>query len=110
MEILQRLAKYSYNRIAIIKPKFLDHTNNPGIINLKMALSLKYLINFWRALERLLTNCEINLILTWSAHSVISEGNRITVFPIINTKLYLPVVKFPTQYKYKTQNYCNNRN
>ena len=32
-----------------------------------VAVPLKYLINFWRALEMLLINCEMNLILTWSA-------------------------------------------
>ena len=29
---------------------------------------LKYLSNFWRTLERPLINCEVNLILTWSAN------------------------------------------
>ena len=36
--------------------------------NVKIAVPLKYLSNFCRTLEMSLTNCEINLILTWSAN------------------------------------------
>ena len=49
------------------KSKFLDNTNNAGIINTIIAVSLKYLTNFWRTIEMSLINCEINLILTSSA-------------------------------------------
>ena len=37
---------------------------------------LKYLSNFWRTPEMLLINCEINLILTWYANSVISNATN----------------------------------
>ena len=43
------------------KSKFLDNTNNAGIINAKTAALLKYLSNFWRTLEMPLINCEIIL-------------------------------------------------
>ena len=33
------------------KSKFLDNTNNEGIIDAKIAVLLKYLRNFWRTLE-----------------------------------------------------------
>ena len=46
------------------KSEFLGNTNNTGNIDAEIALSLKYLINFWRTLEMSLINCEINLILT----------------------------------------------
>ena len=46
------------------KSGFLGNTNNAGNIDAEIALSLKYLINFWRTLEMSLINCEINLILT----------------------------------------------
>ena len=36
---------------------------------------LKYLNNFWRALEMPLINCEVELILTWSADGVINYTN-----------------------------------
>ena len=34
--------------------------------NIEIMVLFKYLTNFWRTLEMLLTNCKINLILTWS--------------------------------------------
>ena len=49
------------------KTKITDHTNDNGIINIEIMVPLKYLSNFWRTLEMPLINCEINLILTWSA-------------------------------------------
>ena len=35
---------------------------------------LKHLSNFWRTLEMLLINCEVNVILTWSPTCVISSA------------------------------------
>ena len=35
--------------------------------DVEIIVSLKYLSNFWRTLEIPLTNCEVNLILTWSS-------------------------------------------
>ena len=46
-----------------LKSKFLDNTNNGGIINTKIVVPLKYLSNFWRTLEIPLFNGESNLIL-----------------------------------------------
>ena len=46
----------------------------------------------------LLINCEINLLLTWSANCVISEGDRETTFAITDTKLYVPVVTLSSYY------------
>ena len=34
--------------------------------DVKIAVPLKYLSNFWRTLEMPLVNCDISLILTWS--------------------------------------------
>ena len=50
-----------------------------------------------------LINCEINLILTWSAYCVISEGDRETTFAITDTKLYVPVFNLSTQDNKKLQ-------
>ena len=61
---------------------------------------LKYLINFRRTLEIPLINCEISLILTWSADCVIvstNVGNQNATFSITGKKLYVPVVTFSTQ-------------
>ena len=61
---------------------------------------LKYLSNFWRTIEMPLINCEINLILTWSANCVINYtnvANQNPTFEIAETKLYVSVVTLSTQ-------------
>ena len=58
---------------------------------------LKYLNNFWRTLEMPLINCEVNLILTWSASCVIANSTGPGTFAIIDTKLYVPVITLSTQ-------------
>ena len=60
-------------------------------------MPLQYFSNFWRTLERPLTNREINLILTWSGDCVISSVTGTTKFKITDTKLYVPVVTLSTQ-------------
>ena len=42
-------------------------TDNNGRMNVEIMVPLRYLSNFWRTLEMPLFNCEVNLILTWSA-------------------------------------------
>ena len=51
--------------------------------NVEIAVSLKYLSNFWRTFEMLLINCEVNLILTWSSNCVISSPTGETKFEIM---------------------------
>ena len=61
---------------------------------------IKYLSNFRRTLEMSLINCEVNLILTWSANCVIVSAdvaNQNATFAITDTKLYVPVVTLSTQ-------------
>ena len=64
--------------------------------DVEIIVPLKYLINFWRTLEMPLTNCEINLILTWSPTCLISYATGETKFKIIETKL-VPLVTLSTQ-------------
>ena len=49
-----------------IKEKRTGETGNYSTNNFVIMVSLKYLSNFWRTLEMLLINCEINLDLKWS--------------------------------------------
>ena len=82
------------------KAKITGQTNNNGIINVEIMVPLKYLSNFWRTLEMPLINCEINLILTWSANCVIiytDFANQNPTFEITESKLYVPVVTSSTQ-------------
>ena len=54
------------------KTKITVQTDNNGKLNnVEIKVPRKYLSNFWRTLEMLLINCEVNLILTWSSDFVI---------------------------------------
>ena len=61
---------------------------------------LKYLRNFWRTHEILLTNCEMNLNLNWSKNCIIAVTvivDQVITFSITDTKIYVPVVTSWTQ-------------
>ena len=83
------------------KSKITDQTDNNGRIdNVEIMFSLKYLSNFWRTLEMPLINCEIYLILTWSANCVIvctNVANQGATFAIAEVNLYVPVATLSTQ-------------
>ena len=87
---------YSFN----FKNKLTSQTNNDGIINVEIMVSLKYLSNFWRTLEPPLIHWEVELILTWYADCVIiytNVANQVPTFTITETNLYVPVVTLSTQ-------------
>ena len=86
--------KNSINDSMKFKSRFLDNTKD-DIINAQIAVSLNYLNNFWRMLEMILINCEINLISTWWSTCVTSEGSRATPFTITDTK-HVQVVTLST--------------
>ena len=74
--------------------------NTPADGNTKyveIIVPLKYLSNFWRTLEMLLINCEVNFILTWSSTCVITNSTGGGKFSMTDTKLYVPVVNLSTQ-------------
>ena len=82
------------------KTKITGQTNNNGIINVEIMVPLKYLSNFWRTLEMPLINCEIELILDWSANCAIiytGVNNQVPTFTITEINLYVPVVILSTQ-------------
>ena len=81
------------------KVKMTGQTGNNGTKNVEIMVPLK-LSNFWRTLEMPLINCEITLLLTWSASSVIVSTdveNQNATFAITDTKLYVPVVTLSQQ-------------
>ena len=81
--------------------KITGQNNNDGIINnVEIIVSLKYLSNFWRTLEMPLINCEVKLILTWSADCVVictDVADQVPKFTILETNLYDSVVTLSTQ-------------
>ena len=66
--------------------------------DVKIAVLLKYLTNFWRTLEMPLINWDINLILTWLSICIITNSTDAGIFVITDTKLYVPVVTLSAQY------------
>ena len=60
--------------------------------NVKVAVPLKYLSNFFRLLEMPLINCKIKLNLTWKKECVLSTDAGDAVFIINDTKMYVSVV------------------
>ena len=68
--------------------------------DVEIIVPLKYLSNFWKTLEMLLINCEINLFLIWSSTCVINNYTGAGRFAITDTKLYVPVVTLSTQELY----------
>ena len=82
------------------KTKITGETNDNGIINTEITVPLKYLSNLWRTLKMPLINCEIELILDWSANCVViypDIDNLVPTFTITETNLYVPVVTLSTQ-------------
>ena len=49
------------------------NVNKEGTKEVEIAVSLKYLSNFWRTLDIPLINCEVSLILGWSANCAITS-------------------------------------
>ena len=83
-----------------LNEKLTDQTENDGTKDVEIMVPLKYLSSFKRTLEIPLINCEINLILTWSANCFIIANaidGQITTFAITDTKLYVPVLTLSTQ-------------
>ena len=72
-------------------------SNNGNTKDVEIIVPLKYLSNFWRTLEMLLINCEVNLILTWSKDCVITNSTGEKKIAITETKLNVPVVTLPTK-------------
>ena len=80
--------------------------NKVGTNETEVVIPLKDLSNFWRSLNVPLTNCEVELILTWSKNCILvdmterdAEGDNPAIvaptgleFKITETKLYDPVV------------------
>ena len=95
-------ANYSFNFKAKITGQTAANNNNgnvAGRVDVKIKVSLKYLSNFWRTLEMPLINCEVELILTWSAGCVIiytDVADQVPTFTITETNLYVPVVTLST--------------
>ena len=73
------------------KANLIGNTENNGTKNeVKIAVPLKYLSNFWRSLEMPLINCKVELSLTWDPKCVLCTLAE--TFTITDAKLYVPTV------------------
>ena len=81
--------------------KITGQTDDDGEIkNVEIMVPLKYLSNIWKTLEMPLINCEVSLILTWSANYGIVYTNiahQGATFVTTEAKLYAPVATLSTQ-------------
>ena len=66
--------------------------NNDNEKDVEIMVQVKYLSNFWRTLEMLIINCEVNRILTWLSTCVVTNSTGVGTFAITDTKLFVPVV------------------
>ena len=68
------VANYRRNNNRKTKSRFFEY-KTPAIasrLDTKVVVPLKCLINFWRFLDLVLINCEIDFDLSWSNYGVIS--------------------------------------
>ena len=75
--------------------------------NVEIVRPLKYMSNFWRTLKTPSINCELNLLLNWSAYWVITNSTGTETFEITYTSLYVPVVALSAEGNTKPQQQLN---
>ena len=65
--------------------------------NVKIAVPLKCLSNFWRSLEMPLINFKVALSLKWIENFILSNSGNAATFKITNAKLHVPIVTLKTE-------------
>ena len=76
-------------------------TNRNGV---KIAVSLKYMSNFWKSLEIPLINCKVELLLTWNPNCMLCTLAGASTSAITDAKLYVPIVTLSTKDNAKLSN------
>ena len=81
------------------KANFIPNTDWDGTKKgVKIAVTLKYLSNFWRSLEMPLINCKVELPVKWIENCVLNTaeigatGADSTTLEVTDAKPYVPVV------------------
>ena len=101
----------------IYKSDFIGNLVADGIVtNVKIAVPLNYLCNFWRSLAMSLINCKVELSLIWGEKCILSgiEDAAWTTgtaanFKITDTKLYVPVAALLIEDNIKLTKQLNDR-
>ena len=84
--------KFEFKANISRKTPAIEDTKNDDIV-----VRLKYLNYFCRTLEVSQINCEMNLMPSWRADTVISSATGGTTIAVTDTKLYVPIVILTTQ-------------
>ena len=80
------------------RPANVGNTAADGVLkNVKIAVPLRYLSNFWRSLEMPLINSKIHLELNWTKSCAMSDIAGETTLYITNTNLYVLIVTLSTK-------------
>ena len=65
--------------------------------NVKIAVPLKYLSNYWRSLEMPLIDCKVEFSLGWYEECILSNAGNAVTFTITDAKRYVPIVTLRTE-------------
>ena len=65
--------------------------------NIKIAVPLKYVSNFFRSLELPLINTKLYMEQNWTKYSVLRSINQNSIFQITKGELYIPVLTLNTE-------------
>ena len=88
----------SFKYKATLLGKTADYNDGKNFAkNAKIVVTLKYLSNFWRALEIALINCKIYLELNWIENCILSCAGDSTKLAIADGKLHVPIVTLSTK-------------
>ena len=83
------------------KASLIGNTEANGTKNeVKIAVPLKYLSNFWRSLEMPLINCKVELSLKWYETCLLTTATTAT-FEITDAKRYIPIVTLSVEHNLK---------
>ena len=80
------------------KANLIGNSENNGIKNdVKIAVPLKGLSNFWRSLAMPLIDFKIEFSLGWYEECILSNPGTAATFEITDAKLYVPIVTLKTE-------------
>ena len=65
--------------------------------NIKIAVPINYLSNFWRSLEMPLITCKVELSLTWGPSCALCTLAGASTFTITGAKRFIPIVTLLTE-------------
>ena len=65
--------------------------------NVKIAIPLKYLSNFWKSLEIPLISFKVEFPLKWYEECILSSAGTAATYKITDAKFYVPIVTLKTE-------------